>query len=258
MEPALVAEDLMGYVPVSPGGQVDQRPWGRLSFQPGPHPYFATVSGVRTDLTAGELLDEAAAFFRSHGRTEFSWWLGPHTRPASLGDDLLGLGAEADEPATAMVLTDEPPPVPGVVVRRVTTKADLALFRSIIFEVDESSPEELRQSVEEGLDESFATLVSGVNDRTLFLAHDADGVPVSSGGLTFTEQGLGALVGGATRPWARGGGLYRALVRARWEHARERGSPALVTQASPMSRPVLERCGFRAVAEVQVLRTPCT
>ena len=49
------------------------------------------------------------------------------------------------------------------------------------------------------------------------------------------------------------GGAYRALVRARWDEARRRGATSLVVQASAMSRPVLERSGFRAVGNVRML-----
>jgi hypothetical protein len=52
---------------------------------------------------------------------------------------------------------------------------------------------------------------------------------------------------------ARGRGAYRALVRARWDDAAERGTPALIVHAGRMSRPILERLGFQAVAEIDVL-----
>ena len=45
----------------------------------------------------------------------------------------------------------------------------------------------------------------------------------------------------------------RALVRARWNEAVRRGTPALVVQAGAMSRPILERVGFRTVSEVHAL-----
>ena len=54
-----------------------------------------------------------------------------------------------------------------------------------------------------------------------------------------------------TSPAARGQGAYRALVRARWDEAVQVGQPALVVHAGAMSRPILERLGFHAVAELQ-------
>jgi GNAT superfamily N-acetyltransferase len=61
-----------------------------------------------------------------------------------------------------------------------------------------------------------------------------------------------ALWGGAVVPEARGNGVYRALVRARWDHAVARGTPLLVAQAGPMSGPVLEGLGFRPHGEIQL------
>jgi predicted acetyltransferase len=57
------------------------------------------------------------------------------------------------------------------------------------------------------------------------------------------------LSGGATAPWARGRGAYRALVRARWEDAAARGTPTLAVQAGSMSAPILRRLGFEKVMQ---------
>jgi GNAT superfamily N-acetyltransferase len=60
---------------------------------------------------------------------------------------------------------------------------------------------------------------------------------------------------GLTRllPQARGRGVYRALVRARWDDAVALGTPALCVHAGAMSRPILERRGFTCIGEVDVL-----
>jgi hypothetical protein len=55
------------------------------------------------------------------------------------------------------------------------------------------------------------------------------------------------------RPEARGRGAYRALVRARWDDAAERGTPALTVHAGALSRPILERLGFVTVGDVTCL-----
>ncbi len=62
-----------------------------------------------------------------------------------------------------------------------------------------------------------------------------------------------SLFGGSTLPEARGRGAYRALVAARWQDAVDRGTPVLVTQASPLSRPILARLGFRELCEIRIL-----
>jgi len=61
-----------------------------------------------------------------------------------------------------------------------------------------------------------------------------------------------ALMGGAVLAEARGRGVYRALVRARWEHAAARGTPLLIVQAGEMSRPVLERLGFERHGDIHL------
>ena len=60
----------------------------------------------------------------------------------------------------------------------------------------------------------------------------------------------------AVLPELRGRGAYRALVRARWDHAAARGTPLLVVQAGDLSAPVLDRLGFvrRAVVKLYVDR----
>ena len=58
-------------------------------------------------------------------------------------------------------------------------------------------------------------------------------------------------------PAYRGRGIYRALVRARWDEAVRRGTPVLVTQAGAMSRPILEELGFRVVGTILRLEDGC-
>ena len=87
----------------------------------------------------------------------------------------------------------------------------------------------------------------------------ADGTPVGAA-RAFVEDGLPAviLISGGVLAAARGHGAYRALVRARWDDAVQGGQPALVVHAGAMSRPILERLGFQAVAEQEVLLDPTT
>ena len=62
------------------------------------------------------------------------------------------------------------------------------------------------------------------------------------------------LIGGSTAQWARGRGVYRALVRARWDYAVGRRTPALVTHAMPdTSYPILRRMGFEEVCAIRRL-----
>lgn len=254
MEAWLVAEDLMACLPPSAGGDREDLGWVSVAHQPGPHRYFATAARVRAPSGGVErLVADVCAWFATAGRAEFTWWLGPHTRPLGLSDALIRLGAQMDEPSTAMVLAGEPPKTTGVEVTKVTTMEAFALYRDILFEVDDNTPEDERASVAAGLEQAWERQKAPGSRRVAFLAW-LDGAAVSAGGLLYTDGGFGALSGGATRPAARGAGCYRALVRARWEYARDRGPSTLVVQASSMSRPILTEMGFTSVADLTVLR----
>jgi len=77
-----------------------------------------------------------------------------------------------------------------------------------------------------------------------------DGKPAATGMAVPSPRGV-FLIAGTTAPWARGNGLYRALVRARWDYAVERGTPALVVQAVvDTSFPILQRLGFETVGTI--------
>ena len=80
-----------------------------------------------------------------------------------------------------------------------------------------------------------------------------DGKPAATGLAIPSDRGV-FLIGGSTAAWARGRGLYRALVHARWEYAVARGTAALVTHAVPdTSYPILRRLGFQEVCTLRRL-----
>jgi predicted acetyltransferase len=62
------------------------------------------------------------------------------------------------------------------------------------------------------------------------------------------------MAGGATAPWARGRGAYRALVRARWDDAAARGTPVIAVHAKDTSSPILTRLGFEKVLQFRRLQ----
>ncbi|MGI8751049.1 MAG: GNAT family N-acetyltransferase [Acidimicrobiales bacterium] len=77
----------------------------------------------------------------------------------------------------------------------------------------------------------------------------ADGVPVSAGRVEFpAERDFANIWGGGTLPAWRGRGLFRSLVAHRAALAAARGYRYLQVDASPDSRPILERLGFTELA----------
>jgi hypothetical protein len=190
---------------------------------------------------------------RNHYNT--TWWIDDRATPADLTERLRALGLRpAEEPrlephGTGMALLEEPPGVEGVTARAAETLAEWNLAAEIGNEVF-AVPEEDREAQRKTSAARFeAQREQGGGTR--FLAW-VDGKPAASATVVWAPLG-GLCLGGATLEWARGRGAYRALVRARWDAAVARGTPALVVNAGRMSRPILERLGFVAVAELDVL-----
>jgi GNAT superfamily N-acetyltransferase len=77
---------------------------------------------------------------------------------------------------------------------------------------------------------------------------DVDGRPASAGWTYFTEGHFAGLWGGSTVAEHRGRGLYTALLAVRVQEARARGYRYLTIDAGDMSRPIVERHGFRLLA----------
>lgn len=77
----------------------------------------------------------------------------------------------------------------------------------------------------------------------------AEGRAVSAGRVEFCQgTDFASLWGGGTLPAWRGRGVFRSLVAYRAELARERGFRYLQVDATPDSRPILQRLGFVELA----------
>jgi GNAT superfamily N-acetyltransferase len=102
--------------------------------------------------------------------------------------------------------------------------------------------------MEAEFEERFAEYTDPANPGRQWNARLEERV-VGSASAVLCDAGV-SLFGGAVLAEARGRGVYRALVNARWQAAVERGTPALTVGAGRMSRPVLERLGFEFIASI--------
>ncbi len=239
-----LAENANAFTPLGPQDERIVTDRYVLWIGPGDEPGWNVAQRFR--LVPGEVESvraELHALLRERGKRGCTWEIGSHATPADLVERLLALGLVDDEPtplAVGMVLTEPPPAAPaGVEVRRASTDDEYfaaAQIAAVAF--GQPVPTEPRRHKPDP-------------DNVVYLAW-VDGEPVARGSAAFGPHGV-TLFGGSTLPEARGRGAYRALVAARWQDAVARGAPALVTQASPMSRPILARLGFREVCEIRIL-----
>jgi hypothetical protein len=215
-------------------------------------PTWAAVSGPRA--RDAQELDELIALVHElvPADKRQTWWIGPTARPANIVELLEARGfrpAEDGPECRAMVLTAEPPePASGIEVLRVTRFEDFAAAREVQWEAFEV-PEERRELQRRHIREEFDEAMTHATPLT-FLAM-LDGRPAATAMAIPSDRGV-FLIAGSTAKWARGRGLYRALVRARWDYAVERGTPALVTEALVgTSYPILQRLGFTEACTIR-------
>ncbi len=215
---------------------------------------WAGVSGVNVEPDEVEAL-VAEVRQRVPPAKALVWWLGPDTKPPDLHERLVALGLR--EPRDrgsllhALACVEEPPAGSGAVeVTRVETFEDHLAATEVMWEAF-ATPVNRRESQRAHLRSEFAAARSAGVPMT-FLAR-LSGRPCGMGRSVYSDRGV-FLIAGCVAEWARGRGVYRALVRARWDDAVARGTPALVTEALPdTSYPILKRVGFVDVCTIRRL-----
>ncbi len=214
---------------------------------------WATITAVRV---APDELDDLVEDVRRvvSAQPEVLWHLGPSSLPDNLYEELRRRGFEppAHRPAEvrALALATEPDAPNDVEVRRCETFAQYADAHELSWEAF-GTPEERRDAMRPTLRDDFDEM-----ERTglplSFLAY-LDGRMAATAMAVPSARGV-FLGGGSVAAWARGRGLYRALVRARWDYAVARDTPALVTHANPTtSYRTLLRLGFVEVGTIRRL-----
>jgi hypothetical protein len=215
---------------------------------------WAAISGVRIDAQNVEsLLAEVRE--RVAPEKSVTWWLDPDTRPGDLHEQLVGLGLteprDRGSVLHGLACVTEPPPGPSEIdVRRVETFEDHLVGTEVAWEAFDT-PTDRREAQRPHLESEFEAARAAEAPVT-FVAF-VDGQPAGVGRSVYSDRGVFIIAGGV-REWARGRGVYKALVRARWDDAVARGTPALITEALPdTSYPILKRVGFVEVCTIRRL-----
>ncbi|MEU9991119.1 GNAT family N-acetyltransferase [Streptomyces sp. NPDC048045] len=200
--------------------------------------------------TADQVIGEQIAYFTGAGR-DFEWKLYGHDRPVDLAARLAAAGFRAEPEETLMVaetagqVPDAGPPA-GIHFVQATDPAGVDLVVDVHEKAFGTDGTRLRHRLLARLAADPGTVVAVVA-----LAGDE---PVSAARMELVpDTSFAGLWGGGTVEAWRGRGIYRALVAHRARVAAAHGYRYLQVDASPMSRPILERLGFHALTTT----TPC-
>lgn len=205
--------------------------------------FVAYTSLDATDVD--DVIRDQIAFFEQIG-ADFEWKLYDYDTPPDLKERLAAHGFEIGEPESLMILPLDNAPAALLApltqdVRRLTDPLELEHIRSI--------KEAVWQGDSEDLIGYLCLMMTQSPERMSFYLAYADERSVSCGWIHFPPTGqFASLWGGSTLPEYRGRGLYTALLAARVQEAIRRGFRYLTIDASPMSRPIVERFGFVYVA----------
>jgi len=182
---------------------------------------------------------------------DFEWKVYDYDRPPDLIERLRRRGFEIGDPeallvleldnATGLLERDVPSSVvrvsdPEQVDELVALENDVWQSDHVIF--GESLKQELREDPEK-----------------LSIYYSYDGEQLAAAAWVYFHEGssFASLWGGATRSAYRMRGHYTNILAARAKEAYARGFKLLTVDASPMSRPILEKFGFNFLG----ITTPC-
>jgi GNAT superfamily N-acetyltransferase len=240
--------------PAGPGVESIVTPRYQITLQPDfPIPGPNNVSWIRCRADdADDVIREARATIAPR-HLPVMWTLDPEAEPPDFADHLARHGVYPDphgSESAVMVLpieaTLDAPAIGGLEIRDAL--ADAATFRSAAAAAAEAFMDRSHSDDPEliAMEERRRLNFRAAGNRHLLLAV-IDGEPAGSGGISLFPPAGAALTGGSVRPKFRGRGIYRALVAARLDIARQAGVGGLVVWGGDMSAPILGRLGFEKV-----------
>jgi GNAT superfamily N-acetyltransferase len=219
-------------------------------------PHEQVIVVVYSDLSeanADAVIEREVAYAQRRG-LRLSWKMYTHDQPADLHERLVAHGFQAQDLEAVMALDLAAAPAellaplpelisPGVEIRRITGPENIG----DVIEMEEAVW---------GSDHSWLNFMAGqLRDQpdmmSMYCAY-VDGMAASAGWIRFPRSGqFASLWGGSTLPAYRQRGLYTALLAIRTQEAIRRGYRFLTIDASPMSRPIVEKHGFRLLTQAQ-------
>jgi GNAT superfamily N-acetyltransferase len=205
-----------------------------------------------TALNADRRIAEEHARLAARG-FQAQWKLHELEEPFDLKRRLEAGGCVQEEPLALMILDVATAP------RRSFEPTDVVVKEACVDELDDVAAlgEEVWNETMPWLRRSLREMTHPARGTAkVFCARTAERV-VGSGWIEFHGASRFAqLCGGSLLESHRGRGLYSRLFERRVDEARARSVPYIAVDASAMSRPILERRGFRYVCATWFMRAP--
>lgn len=197
-----------------------------------------------SEQNADQVIEEQVAYCASMG-VSFEWKVYSHDTPPDLRDRLAARGFDIDDAEAIMVLDLQEAPALLLApvthdVRRIVDPDEIGAVVAV--------QEAVWQEDKSGLAEYLSQTMREYPELLTVYAAYADGQIISSAWLAYRPQSpFASLWGGSTLPAYRKQGFYTALLAIRVQEALRHGARFLTIDASPMSRPIVERFGFRHI-----------
>lgn len=219
-----------------------------------PDPHLNPVLATRLPPAgADDLIDRMVADLTARG-APFMWWVTPSSSPDDLAVRLTSRGFVADDPWPGMTLeTDavrEPPPIAGLVIRRVTNDDELETYVRIFAPILSPSAAFTALFVDGSRRIGFDEAAPEVHFVGLL-----EGEPVATASL-LTAGGAAGIYNVTTVERARRRGIGAVMTAAAVEAGRQRGLATATLQASTMGRSTYESLGFRHACDLVPYRSP--
>jgi hypothetical protein len=194
---------------------------------------------------ADDMIREQISYFESIGQ-DFEWKLYDYDQPSDLKERLKAHGFIVEEAEAIMVLDLEDAadilwqPIPSNVQQIIDPQrlVDVQSVEQQVWNEGDSFYLEFLGNALRNYPEQMSVYVAYMNEQ-----------PASAAWIYFPKHSqFASLWGGSTVGAFRMQGLYTALLAARAQEAKSRQVKFLTVDASPMSRPILERMGFEMIA----------
>ena len=207
-----------------------------------------------TEANADEIIEEQISWYKNEvNGAGLEWKTYDHDSPPDLKQRLAAHGFAQDEVEALLVLDLQDCPAVYLQpvtadVRRISDPAQLgdvvAVQEAVWGHKFEWLEKQLRDNMAAQPD--FWSIYLAYVDAALVCAAPVCAAPVCAAWVSFPpESWFAGLWGGATVAAYRGRGVYTAVVATRAQEAIRRGYRYLMVDASDMSRPILEKRGFR-------------